>query len=223
MACVLLVLSCNRRQGLHMVQISPFHAAGNGVGHAVTADVSLLTTCIGGVRQRAGAHLQISAIRPCGAPPGPSPLRECLRLLRECMEQRFLSPCNTCHPAGHLSLSRIANVLTRSDYGSCVPTGTQATAAAISKAALDGRDPRASEAVDMFLSILGAEAGHMGLRLLAKGGVYICGGIAPKVPPSVLSARRPTSPSTEGLKPAEQSAPTVDAVRCCCQQSVHMA
>ena len=34
----------------------------------------------------------------------------------------------------------------------------------------------------MFLAILGAEAGHMGLRMLAKGGVYICGGIAPKVP-----------------------------------------
>lgn len=33
----------------------------------------------------------------------------------------------------------------------------------------------------MFLSIIGAEAGHMGLRLLAKGGVYICGGITPKV------------------------------------------
>lgn len=41
----------------------------------------------------------------------------------------------------------------------------------------------------MFLSIIGAEAGHMGLRLLAKGGVYICGGITPKVRP-MLPKRR---------------------------------
>ena len=32
----------------------------------------------------------------------------------------------------------------------------------------------------MFLNILGCEAGFMGLRLLATGGVYICGGIGPK-------------------------------------------
>lgn len=33
----------------------------------------------------------------------------------------------------------------------------------------------------MFLSIVGAEAGHMALRSLASGGIYICGGIFPKV------------------------------------------
>jgi glucokinase len=38
----------------------------------------------------------------------------------------------------------------------------------------------------MFLAIIGAEAGHMGLRLLAKGGVYICGGITPKVTPTLF-------------------------------------
>lgn len=59
----------------------------------------------------------------------------------------------------------------------------QESPSAISKAALSGDDDKASEAVDMFLSIIGAEAGHMGLRLLAKGGVCICGGITPKVRP----------------------------------------
>jgi Glucokinase len=54
-------------------------------------------------------------------------------------------------------------------------------APSISKAALEDGDPLALEAVDMFLAIIGAEAGYMGLRLLASGGVYICGGIAPKV------------------------------------------
>lgn len=42
-------------------------------------------------------------------------------------------------------------------------------------------DPICSEALDVFLSIVGAEAGHMALRALARGGVYIAGGIPAKV------------------------------------------
>ncbi len=53
-------------------------------------------------------------------------------------------------------------------------------APAITKAALEGSDPLAVEAVDLFLAIIGAEAGYMGLRALATGGVYLCGGITPK-------------------------------------------
>ena len=37
------------------------------------------------------------------------------------------------------------------------------------------------EAVDLFLAIIGAEAGYLGLRALATGGVYLCGGITPRV------------------------------------------
>lgn len=51
----------------------------------------------------------------------------------------------------------------------------------ISKEALDGSNPVAMEAVDMMLSIVGSEAGHMALRSLARGGVYITGGIPPKL------------------------------------------
>eukprot|EP01024_Parvocaulis_polyphysoides_P064614 TRINITY_DN7522_c2_g1_i1.p1 TRINITY_DN7522_c2_g1~~TRINITY_DN7522_c2_g1_i1.p1 ORF type:complete len:471 (+),score=59.83 TRINITY_DN7522_c2_g1_i1:113-1414(+) len=50
----------------------------------------------------------------------------------------------------------------------------------ISKAAADGTDPYAEQAMDMFLSIIGQEAGHMALRAMAYGGVYIAGGIIPK-------------------------------------------
>ena len=35
----------------------------------------------------------------------------------------------------------------------------------------------------MFLSILGQEAGNWALRSLARGGVYIAGGITPKLIP----------------------------------------
>lgn len=55
------------------------------------------------------------------------------------------------------------------------------TAAEISKTAIDNSDQLAVEAVDLFLALIGAEAGHMGLRSLASGGIYICGGIMPKV------------------------------------------
>jgi len=39
----------------------------------------------------------------------------------------------------------------------------------ITAAALNGSDPLSVEAVDMFMSIVGAEAGAMSLRCLAKG------------------------------------------------------
>ena len=54
-------------------------------------------------------------------------------------------------------------------------------ATTITAAAALGTDPIAVEAVDMFLSIIGAEAGAMALRSLATGGVYLCGGITAKL------------------------------------------
>lgn len=35
--------------------------------------------------------------------------------------------------------------------------------------------------MDIFLSIIGAEAGAMALRCLARGGVFIAGGIVPRL------------------------------------------
>lgn len=60
----------------------------------------------------------------------------------------------------------------------CVQTSAEITAGALS-----GSDPVCEEAVDLFLSIVGAEAGAMALRCLAQGGVYIGGGITPRLLP----------------------------------------
>lgn len=54
-------------------------------------------------------------------------------------------------------------------------------AAAISQFGLDESDPAASKALDMFVAIYGAQAGNLALTLLASGGVYVAGGIAPKI------------------------------------------
>jgi glucokinase len=58
---------------------------------------------------------------------------------------------------------------------------TNPTPADVSIAAMSGNDPIATEALDMLLAIVGAEASHMALRSLSSGGVYIAGGILPKV------------------------------------------
>ncbi|HJQ98276.1 MAG TPA: glucokinase [Candidatus Polarisedimenticolaceae bacterium] len=53
--------------------------------------------------------------------------------------------------------------------------------AAISSAALTGTSPLAVAALDLFVSILGAEAGNLALKMKATRGVYLGGGIAPKI------------------------------------------
>ncbi len=45
----------------------------------------------------------------------------------------------------------------------------------------DGSSELTARALDMFTSAYGAECGNMGLKLLASGGVYLGGGIAPKI------------------------------------------
>ena len=45
----------------------------------------------------------------------------------------------------------------------------------------DGSSELAARTLDIFTSAYGAECGNMGLKLLAAGGVYLGGGIAPKI------------------------------------------
>lgn len=53
--------------------------------------------------------------------------------------------------------------------------------ARIARAALGGDDPLAAEALDLFIACYGAVAGDYALAAGARGGVYVAGGIAPKV------------------------------------------
>lgn len=51
----------------------------------------------------------------------------------------------------------------------------------ITTRARDGSDPLAMEVLDIFFSILGSFAGDVALMLGARGGIYLAGGIAPKL------------------------------------------
>ncbi len=57
--------------------------------------------------------------------------------------------------------------------------------AAISRAAVSANAPLAEQALDLWISIYGAEAGNMALKVLSSGGVFLAGGIAPKILPKL--------------------------------------
>jgi len=57
--------------------------------------------------------------------------------------------------------------------------------AAISRAGVDAKAPLAEQALDLWISIYGAEAGNVALKILATGGIFLAGGIAPKILPKL--------------------------------------
>jgi len=62
-------------------------------------------------------------------------------------------------------------------------------AALITAAALDGSCERARLAVETFVEVYGAEAGNLALKALAVGGVFVGGGIAPRIVAALRDGR----------------------------------
>ena len=60
-------------------------------------------------------------------------------------------------------------------------------AAAIANAALSGRNEICVETLDWFVRLYGAEAGNLALKVMSRGGLYLGGGIAPKILPLLQS------------------------------------
>jgi glucokinase len=54
-------------------------------------------------------------------------------------------------------------------------------AAVISRAGMEAKDALSEQAVDIFVSVYGAEAGNLALKTKSTGGLYVAGGIAPKM------------------------------------------
>ena len=69
----------------------------------------------------------------------------------------------------------------KADTAAAIAAGDPA--AAISARALDGSDPICAAALALFCQVLGALAGNLALTILATGGVFVAGGIAPRVLP----------------------------------------
>ena len=81
-------------------------------------------------------------------------------------------------------------------------------AAIISRAALAGSCPLCCHTLDLFVTLYGAEAGNAALRYLATGGIYVGGGIAPKILHALKGPAFMTSFTAKGrLTPLLESIP----------------
>lgn len=81
-------------------------------------------------------------------------------------------------------LTRIYDFIVRTTSGSTQrneAANTRLTPAAITRAAIEVGDPASVQALDMFIDCFGEAAGNFALAMLACGGVYVAGGIAPKI------------------------------------------
>ncbi len=74
------------------------------------------------------------------------------------------------------------------DEGLPMPSWLEAAddpAAAITGRALAGGDRLAERALGLFVRLYGAEAGNLALKVMATGGVYLGGGITPRILPAL--------------------------------------
>lgn len=71
--------------------------------------------------------------------------------------------------------------LIRPDTAAALAAQGNDPAAVISQRAMAGTDPVCEMALAIFCSVLGSTAGNLGLMLLATGGVFVAGGIAPRI------------------------------------------
>lgn len=86
-----------------------------------------------------------------------------------------------------------------------------------SQLALAGDDPACVATIDRFLRIYGAEAGNLALKVLPSGGLYVAGGIAPRLLPllrqgpflEALLAKGRMRPLLERLRVAVVTEPRV--------------
>ena len=68
----------------------------------------------------------------------------------------------------------------------------------VSAHALNANDPLCTAVMDVFVRAYGAEAGNLALKLVARGGVYLAGGIATKIMPLLTDGRFRTAYCEKG-------------------------
>lgn len=86
---------------------------------------------------------------------------------------------------GHVSYERvvsgqgIANIYRFLQKQAAAGADPDAEAEEVAALAESG-DPIANQALDLFVDVYAAEAGNLALKLMARGGIYLAGGIAPR-------------------------------------------
>jgi glucokinase len=85
------------------------------------------------------------------------------------------------HVVSGRGLVNIHRVAHRDPCAAGVDLDSADAPAAISAAAVERRCPGCVETLDMFVEAYGAEAGNLALRAVSTGGLFIGGGIAPKI------------------------------------------
>jgi len=96
--------------------------------------------------------------------------------------ERVLSGNGLVDIFGFLSQEPACRPLIRPETAAVLASpGLRDAAAEISKRGLAGEDPLCEMSLALFCSVMGAVAGNLGLGLLATGGVFVAGGIAPRI------------------------------------------
>ncbi len=104
-----------------------------------------------------------------------APLSDAQEGLREFLAREY----------GHVSYERVCSGIGLVNIYRYLAGGCDLAAAEISRLALAGTDGTAVAALDLMVEIYGAEAGNLALKLMATGGVYLGGGIPPRILPKL--------------------------------------
>ncbi|MGB8516925.1 MAG: glucokinase [Gallionella sp.] len=81
----------------------------------------------------------------------------------------------------HEFLRAYRNVVVPNELAQAMRDGD--AAAVISQAAMHSQDEICVETMRLFMRLYGAEAGNLALKIMSRGGIYLGGGIAPKILP----------------------------------------
>jgi glucokinase len=93
------------------------------------------------------------------------------------------------HVVSGMGLVNVFRVTHKAPCAAGVNAADPGAAAGVSQAALAGTCAQCAEALQIFVDAYGAEAGNLALRTVATSGVYVGGGIAPKILPALSDGR----------------------------------
>jgi glucokinase len=99
---------------------------------------------------------------------------------------------------GHVSYERVCSGMGLVNIYRYLAGSCAFDAARISSLALAEADETAVAALDLMVAIYGAEAGNLALKLMATGGIYLGGGIAPRILPRLQTGAFMDAFTTKG-------------------------